>query len=565
MSFLSVVAAWSICSNAHAGLGAYKPSAAVDNYSPEVTPWPEPRTSTNGTLAYAIDPTSLSVSGAGAPTSIVAAAVARVLGQIHNNSVQSPPLASPVSIHGTINHLSLSVANPTAMLTDTTDESYSMTISSEGVSVTAATSFGALRALSSLQQMVEKSPSSVGGWRIRGCPWHITDAPRFSHRGVLLDTSRHYLPLSDLLTFVEAMAFAKLNVLHWHIVDAQAFPFASEATELGRGAWSPEEQYSVADLRTIVAYALARGVRIVPEVDTPGHVKSWSVAYPDIVTPCSPTTPRSSNPPLDPTTNQTYEVVEKLLRELGGIFIDTFFHLGGDEVMYTCWNASTKIRAYMERQGYGDNFAKLQQEYETRLLAVATSALPNRTLIMYQEVFDEGVVVPDSLVVDVWKRANNNTVPKSPALNVEVGVVARAGHRVIVANGPNGEWYLNDGFGNGLCQVGGCLYALWGDVYTNEPLDGTDLSPNLEHMVLGGEASLWGEEIDSSNLMVKAWPRAAAFGERMWSSRAAAGVSKESQVNEAGPRLARVVCKMKALGFAVSPIAPGSCSHWSSN
>ena len=107
-----------------------------------------------------------------------------------------------------------------------------------------------------------------------------------------------------------------------------------------------------------------------------------------------------------------------------------------------------------------------------------------------QEVFDNGVAVPESLVVDVWKRASNSTVPPSPDLPVEVGIVARAGHRVIVANGALGNWYLNDGFGNGLCDAAGCHYPLWTTVYANEPLAGTNLTAEQAKLVIGGEASL---------------------------------------------------------------------------
>jgi hexosaminidase len=110
---------------------------------------------------------------------------------------------------------------------------------------------------------------------------------------------------------------------------------------------------------------------------------------------------------------------------------------------------------------------------------------------------------------------------------------------------PNHQ-YLNNGFGNGEM-------SLWPAVYALDPLNGTDFTPAEAALVIGGEASLWGEEINAHNLQPKAWPRGAAFAERMWSARAV------DDPVEAGPRLARVYCRLEARGVQASPIGPGSC------
>ena len=114
-----------------------------------------------------------------------------------------------------------------------------------------------------------------------------TDFPRFSHRAILLDSSRHFQPLSIIRDMIDAMAAVKLNVLHWHLVDEVSFPFNSTAAPyLSMGAWSYHETYSADDLRGIVAYARDRGVRIMAEIDTPGHSFSWSYGYPGVITDC---------------------------------------------------------------------------------------------------------------------------------------------------------------------------------------------------------------------------------------------------------------------------------------
>eukprot|EP00041_Stephanoeca_diplocostata_P003034 m.31478 g.31478 ORF g.31478 m.31478 type:complete len:923 (-) comp13977_c0_seq1:581-3349(-) len=561
--------------------GAFKPALTPDNYSPETTPWPKPNWFKNGTAATTIDASTIQVSikftdGGDSARSLLEDAVTRAKDAILHQSPQGPPLPRGMTsaTESALGSLIISVASSSDVLGVETNETYSLSVTATDARIDAATVYGAMHALQSLCQLVEVADDGTTH-QIRGIPWEMHDFPRFSHRAVLVDTSRHFLPVPTLLAFIDAMAMSKLNVLHWHLVDAQAFPFMSAATQLGRGAWAPDETYLPAQLAQVVAYARARAVRVMAEVDTPGHVLSWGVAYPDIVTPCQSPTRGWNNPPLNPATNETYTIVGKLLTELNAIFPDSLFHLGGDEVMYDCWNASDAIRSYMAKQGYGTNFALLQQEYETRLLAVAAKSLPQKSLVLYQEVFDEGVKIPSTLIVDIWKRASNHTVPKSPSTGEEITRVAQAGHRLIVANGPFGQWYLNDGFGNGLCQDGGCLYALWGDVYANEPTDGATLTTAQVKLVLGGEASLWGEEIDQHNIMSKAWPRASAFAERMWTQlpdnpppqgdpqpQAPAASVKQMMVDEAAPRLARMVCKLAARGVDVSPIAPGSCRHW---
>ena len=161
--------------------------------------------------------------------------------------------------------------------------------SDASATLSASTVYGALRGLETLSQLVSFD-FDTRAYEISGAPWAIKDAPRFQHRGLMVDTARHFLPLATLRRAVDSMAYAKLNVLHWHMVDTQSFPFeVAAAPELWtEGAFSAGERYLQEDVSALVEYARARGIRVVVEFDVPGHAASWCKGRPDVC-PASPT------------------------------------------------------------------------------------------------------------------------------------------------------------------------------------------------------------------------------------------------------------------------------------
>jgi hexosaminidase len=103
-------------------------------------------------------------------------------------------------------------------------------------------------------------------------PVTISDYPRYSHRGLLIDSSRHFLPVSSILSLVDSLSLSKINVLHWHIVDAESFPFDSQSEpDMVKGAYTSDLVYSAGDIKRVTAFAAERGVRVIFEVDVPGH------------------------------------------------------------------------------------------------------------------------------------------------------------------------------------------------------------------------------------------------------------------------------------------------------
>jgi hexosaminidase len=165
---------------------------------------------------------------------------------------------------------------------------------------------------------------------------------------VLIDSARHFLPVSAILTVLDAMAYSKLNVLHWHLVDDDSFPYVSKALpKLSNAAFSPSHTYKRQEVEEILEYARDRGIRVMPEFDTPGHTKAWGVGYPEIMTECHNPKPGSvahggitGLGVINPALNQTYELIGKLWAELAEVFPDQYIHLGGDEVDQACWNSN---------------------------------------------------------------------------------------------------------------------------------------------------------------------------------------------------------------------------------
>jgi hexosaminidase len=250
-------------------------------------------------------------------------------------------LISSSTLHGSITSCVVDVLSlnedeiPTLQLD--VDESYFLSINLDGTicSIQSQTVWGALHAFETFTQLLSRDQSS-GNVMTTSAPITVTDSSRFSHRGILIDTSRHYLPLVDLMSFIDTLPMNKFNVLHWHMVDAQSFPVDTpSAPKIILGAYTPSHVYTMQDVEMLTEYAAERGVRVLPEIDIPGHAASWTQGYPEIMADCFEKYYYNiNNFALDPTKEETYEVVGSVLSDLIQVMADKHFHLGGDEVVY---------------------------------------------------------------------------------------------------------------------------------------------------------------------------------------------------------------------------------------
>jgi hexosaminidase len=209
--------------------------------------------------------------------------------------------------------LSVAVRDASAPLQLGVSEAYKLDVpaASAGgnITITADTQVGVFRALETLAQLAvfDFDTQSYG---ILDAPVKIDDAPRFPHREILMDSARHFLPVPTIKELLKAMAINKLNTLHWHLVDLQSFPFiAPRAPELASAAaFSPQERYTPIDVKSVVAFAADLGIRVVVEVDVPGHTLSFCRSHPEV---CPQPSCGEQNA-LAPHTNATFNLIEKI-------------------------------------------------------------------------------------------------------------------------------------------------------------------------------------------------------------------------------------------------------------
>ncbi|MFM7120412.1 MAG: beta-N-acetylhexosaminidase, partial [Gammaproteobacteria bacterium] len=389
------------------------------------------------------------------------------------------------------------------------DESYALEISPRGVRISATAEWGVLRGLATLTQLTEPDG---------GLPAvRVQDAPRFSWRGLTLDVARHFVPLPDLLHTLDGMALCRMNVLHLHLTDDQGFRFPSVAFP----RLASTEAYSRDALATLVDAAADRGIRVVPELDMPGHVSSWLTAYPEWG--AGPATPSRRfgvhEACLDPTLPAVQNAVAQLLAELAEVFPDAYLHIGGDEVHPAWWSRSTSIRAAMTALGL-ERVSDLQAHFNAQL-ATCVAAL-GRRLLAWDEVLHPAL--PPGVTVQSWRGATARDRAQD------------AGYDCVVS----AHYYL-DLFFPADVHYGFDPAAPTPELIALEDALGDD--PRLAHIaagmrwthqwreasalpagaagrgrLLGGSACLWAELVDAEALDTRLWSRLPAVAERFWSA-----------------------------------------------
>jgi len=339
----------------------------------------------------------------------------------------------------------ISVKDFSVQLQHGVDESYTLDIfSNRTCTITSKTVWGALHALQTLNQIVIGDGN--GGLMIEKTV-HIEDAPLYPHRGLLLDTARNFYPVRDLLKTIDALAWSKMNVFHWHIVDSQSWPLQLKSyPQMTGDAYSNNEIYSQSDVKQVIDYGRSRGVRILPEFDMPGHARAgYQQIDPDIVA-CGnswwsnddwPYHTAVEPPPgqLDIINQETYKVVNNIISEVTSMFTEKFFHAGFDELNKNCYNYSKYVSEWF-KENPNATYPDLSQYFLDRVYPMIKAT--NKRIVMWEDVFLSpdfpAKDVPKDVILQSWNEGVNNTKK-----------IAAAGYDVIVSSAD--FLYLDCGFG----------------------------------------------------------------------------------------------------------------------
>uniref|UniRef100_A0A8C6P3G7 Beta-hexosaminidase n=1 Tax=Nothobranchius furzeri TaxID=105023 RepID=A0A8C6P3G7_NOTFU len=357
--------------------------------------------------------------------------------------------------------------------TESSDESYELSVDQPVAVLKAPKVWGALHGLETFSQLVYED--EFGAKTINSTV--ISDFPRFAHRGVLLDSSRHFIPVKVILANLETMAMNKFNIFHWHIVDDSSFPYLSQTF--------PQLSEKV---RNRDGYRIRYFLRYRPNSIVPTEHRFTS-----------------------------FETVPRF-----GIHV-TFPPPPPNR------KSNPDIQKFMEQQGFGQDFTKLESFYIQRLLDIVTTT--QKGYMIWQEVFDNGVKLKPDTLIHVWK-GNQQSYQR------EMANITSAGYRTLLSS----PWYLNRiAYGQD-----------WQAIYKADPQDfkGTD---DQKKLVIGGEACLWGEFVDATNLTPRLWPRACAVAERLWSAK------EVTDTNDAFNRLAVHRCRLVERGIPAQPLYTSYC------
>jgi hexosaminidase len=366
------------------------------------------------------------------------------------------------------------------------DESYRLAVSGKQARLDAPNPLGVLRGIETFMQLVSADRQGFAAPAVA-----IDDAPRFPWRGLLLDVSRHWMPVEVVKRNLNAMAAVKLNVFHWHLSDDQGFRVECKSFPKLQEFGSDGQFYTQDQVRDVIAYARERGIRVIPEFDVPGHSTSWLVGYPELASAPGPYQIERKwgvfDPTMDPTRESTYEFLDRFIGEMSGLFPDEYFHIGGDEVTGRQWKANPRIQAFMREHGFKDN-GELQAYFNKRMLDILKKH--GKRMEGWDEILNPDL--PKDIVIQAWRDRK------------ALAQAADSGYQGILSV----DYYVD------LALPASLHYLV-------EPLDKelANLTETQKARVLGGEAAMWAEFVDAENVDSRLWPRTAAIAERFWSPR----------------------------------------------
>lgn len=452
---------------------------------------------------------------------------------------QNIKIDSPEQFEGVINYLeaylkpskfsiSKTVDNPDIIFEQdasiSNEEGYVLDVNQSGVTIKAATFKGAFYAVQTLRQLLPVTLEN-GSYKVNQLALsylHIEDAPVFSYRGMHLDVSRHMFPVAFIKKQLDAMALLKLNTFHWHLTDDQGwrieikkYPKLTSVgsyrnqTLVGHKRNKPEVYdgkpyggyYTQEEIKDIVAYAEARQITIIPEIEMPGHSMAAIAAYPELGCSEGPFKVREKwgvEKHIFCPTETTFKFLEDVLDEVMTLFPSTYIHIGGDEAPKDEWEDSAFCQTLIKSKGLKDTH-ELQSYFISRMEAYLNSK--GRQIIGWDEIL-EGGLAPNATVMS-WRGFEGA---------IEA---AKIGNPVVVA--PNQFCYLDHYQSRSPSEplaIGGFLPLK--KVYFFNPIP-NQLTKSQAQLIKGAQACVWTEYMpESSHVEYMIYPRLLALSEVVW-------------------------------------------------
>ncbi len=433
---------------------------------------------------------------------------------------------------------------------------YLLEVGAKRVTIRASTAAGIFYGAQSLRQLLPpaaygQTPRGGAGWRVPCL--EIEDFPRFPWRGGHVDVARHFMPKAAILKYIDALALHKLNTLHFHLTDDQGwriqikkYPKLAEIgsvrsqTRVGheRKAQGFDGQphggyYTQADVREIVAYAQARHVNVVPEIEMPGHAQAALAAYPEFGNTGEKLevwTQWGVSKNVFSVSEKTFRFLEDVLAQVLELFPGKYIHVGGDEVPPDQWKASAEAQARIRELGL-KNEAELHTWFIGRMNKFLRAR--GRTLVGWDEII-EGGMTPGAVVMS-WR-------------GVKGGIeAARHGHDVVMTPASHTYFdYYQSRDPKQPLAIGGLTTVE--KVYGYEPVPAELSAAEAKH-VLGTQGQLWSEYIPTpQHLEYMAFPRMCALAEVAWTPK-----ERRDYAHFCG-RLPVHLERLKALGLNFRPL-----------
>jgi hexosaminidase len=413
------------------------------------------------------------------------------------------------------------------------DESYLLDITANKITINATTDVGALHGLETLLQLLQNNSKSFYFPTSK-----ISDFPRFTWRGLMIDGARHFMPVDVIKRNLDGMAAVKMNVFHWHLVDDQGWRIEMKKHPKLIQMASDGNYYTQEEIKSVVKYASDRGILVVPEIDVPGHGTAILTAYPEIGSKVvnlhlnsgekgqqltqiqSYSLERNAgifSPTLDPSNPKTYELLSSIFDEVCPLFPGKFFHIGGDENEGKDWDSNPKIQEFKKKHNLANNH-ELQTYFTMQLIPMLKKH--NKELMGWEEIMTKNM--SKDAIIHSWKGVNEGQTAGQSLVEAVKG-----GYKTVLSNG----YYID------------LVYGLE-DHYTVDPMPkNMTLTDEEKARILGGEAPMWTELATPATIDSRIWPRTAAIAERLWSNESV------TDINSLRKRLKTVSFRLEELGL----------------